>query len=62
MPKTKLNDDRLTATSWRHAGVSTKSKFTIEGLRSGKRYRFRVAAINAAGRSGCSDPATKIAP
>jgi hypothetical protein len=62
MPKTILNDDRLTATIWRHAGVSTKSKFTIEGLRSGKRYWIRVAAINTAGQSGWSDPATKIAP
>jgi len=51
-----------TPTGWKHAGVSTKSKFTIEGLQSGKRYWIRVAAINTAGQSGWSDPATKIAP
>ncbi len=55
-------EDPPTPTSWKHAGVSTKSRFTITGLQSGKRYWFRVAAINGAGQSGWSDPATKIAP
>lgn len=54
--------DPVTATSWTHAGVSTKSSQTINGLTSGTRYWFRVAAINAIGQSGWSDPATKIAP
>ena len=45
-----------------HAGVGTKSAFTVEGLTSGTRYWFRVASINANGQSGWSDPATKIAP
>jgi hypothetical protein len=62
MPKAKLNDHALTALTWRDAGVSTKSRITIQGLPSGKRYWFRVAAINAAGQSGWSDPATKIVP
>jgi hypothetical protein len=51
-----------TATSWSHAGVSTKSSFTATGLTSGTRYWFRVAAINNRGQSGWSDPAMKIAP
>jgi hypothetical protein len=51
-----------TPTSWAHAGVSTKSRFTAEGLTSGTRYWFRVAAVNNNGQSGWSDPATKIAP
>ena len=58
----EISEDPPTPTSWKHAGVSTKSKFTIEGLQSGKRYWIRVAAINTAGQSGWSDPATKIAP
>jgi hypothetical protein len=51
-----------TATSWTHAGVSTRSTFTAQGLTSGSRYWFRVAAVNGNGQSGWSDPATKIAP
>lgn len=54
--------DPPTGTSWEHAGVFTKSKATIGGLTSGTRYWFRVAAVNANGQSGWSDPAVKIAP
>jgi hypothetical protein len=56
----ELSEDVPTA--WKHSGVSTKSKFTLSGLESGKRYWIRVAAINSVGQSGWSDPATKIAP
>jgi hypothetical protein len=58
----ETSEDPPTPTGWKHDGVSTKSKFTIEGLQSGKRYWIRVAAINTADQSGWSDPATKIAP
>ena len=54
--------DPPTPTSWNHAGVSTRSSFTITGLTSGTRYWFRVAAVGRIGQSGWSDPATKIAP
>lgn len=54
--------DPVTATSWSHGGVSTRSNFTAKGLISGTRYWFRVAAVNNNGQSGWSDPATKIAP
>jgi hypothetical protein len=54
--------DPVTATSWAHAGVSTRSSQTIDGLNSGTRYWFRVAAVNGIGNSGWSDPAMKIAP
>jgi hypothetical protein len=54
--------DPITETSWTHAGVFTKSKATIAGLASGTRFWFRVAAVNANGQSGWSDPAVKIAP
>ncbi|HXI22415.1 MAG TPA: fibronectin type III domain-containing protein [Pyrinomonadaceae bacterium] len=56
----ELSEDQPNA--WRHSGVSTKSKYTLSGLVSGKRYWIRVAAINSVGQSGWSDPATKIAP
>jgi hypothetical protein len=58
----QISPDPPTATSWTHAGTSTKSSTTIGGLASGTRYWFRVAAVGASGQSGWSDPATKIAP
>jgi hypothetical protein len=54
--------DPATPTTWLHAGVSTRSTFAAQGLTSGTRYWFRVAAVNNNGQSGWSDPAMKIAP
>ena len=56
------SSDPATATTRSHAGVSTRSTFAVQGLTSGTRYWFRVAAINSNGQSGWSDPAIKIAP
>jgi len=50
------------ATSWTHAGVSTKSRTSINALTPGTRFWFRVAAVGTSGQSGWSDPATRIAP
>jgi len=58
----ETSPDPPTATSWTHSGVSTKSTFTATALQSGSRTWFRVAAVNPAGQSGWSDPATKIVP
>jgi hypothetical protein len=58
----QMSADPVTATSWGHSSVSTKSSQTIDGLTSGTRYWFRVAAVNGVGQSGWSDPAMKIAP
>lgn len=54
--------DPPTTTSWAHCAVSLKSQATVEGLTSGTKYWFRVAAVGTQGQSGWSDPATKIAP
>ena len=54
--------DPPTDTGWGHASVSTRSSQTIDGLKSGTRYWFRVAAVNGVGQSGWSDPSMKIAP
>jgi hypothetical protein len=54
--------DPPTDSSWTHAGVSTRSSTTIEGLASGTRYWFHVAAITNNGQSPWSNPAMKIAP
>lgn len=58
----EMSPDPVTATSWKHQGVSTKSTFTVTGLTSGARVWFRVAAVNPNGQSPWSDPATKIVP
>jgi hypothetical protein len=50
------------AAAWQHAGVATKATFTADGLTSGSRFWFRVAAVNNNGQSGWSDIAVKIAP
>lgn len=49
-------------TTWSNSAVVVKSQATIEGLTSGKKYWFRVAAVGASGQSGWSNPAAKIAP
>ena len=54
--------DPATTTSWTHAGIAASASKTINNLKSGTRYWFRVAAIGAAGQSGWSEHATKIAP
>lgn len=54
--------DPLTQTSWVHQGVALKSAATINGLTSGARYWFRVAAVSNNGQSGWSDPTVKMAP
>jgi hypothetical protein len=54
--------DPITATGWKHASATTKSKATIEGLTSGTRYWFRVAAVGTGGQGAWSNPVSKIAP
>jgi Fibronectin type III domain len=58
----QLSQDPPTQTSWQQAKVVARSQATLDGLTSGTRYWVRVAAVNANGQSGWSDPATKIAP
>ena len=47
---------------WDFVKVETKSKTTLVGLESGKRYWFRVKAVGAAGEAPASEIATKVAP
>jgi hypothetical protein len=54
--------DPPTNTSWQHAGVAPRSQTTIEGLTSGTKYWFRVAAVGPNGQSPWSNLAAKIAP
>jgi len=52
--------DPIDNTKWQHYKTVTKTKATVTGLTSGQRYWFRVAAVNAHGESGWSDPVSKI--
>ena len=54
--------DPITAGSWGHAGISTKSSLTLTGQPTGARCWWRVRAIGANGPGAWSDPATKIVP
>jgi len=54
--------DPQTAASWIQAGVSPRSSLIVEGLDSGKRYHFRVAAVTLNGQSAWSNQAVKVAP
>ena len=47
---------------WTQAGVSPRSSLIVEGLESGKRYHFRVAAVTLNGQSPWSNQAVKVAP
>ena len=47
--------------TWTQVGVSTRVSITATGLVSGTKYWFRVRALGAAGFSGWSDPAQKMA-
>ncbi|MBV8855908.1 MAG: fibronectin type III domain-containing protein, partial [Acidobacteria bacterium] len=47
---------------WTHAGVTPRSSYIVEGLDSGKRYYFRVAAVTLNGQSPWSNHAVKVAP
>ena len=54
--------DPITADSWKQAGIATKSSHTVQGLASGTKCWFRVAAIGTAGQGPWSDPAVKVVP
>lgn len=58
----QTSPDPITADSWGHGGISTKSRTTLTGLPTGERCWFRVRAIGANGPGGWSDPATKVVP
>ena len=50
------------AASWTQVGVAPRSSLIVEGLESGKRYYFRVAAVTLNGQSPWSNHAVKVAP
>jgi len=55
-----VEGDPITGT-WKFAGASSKSRFTVENLEPGKYYSFRVSAVGARAASIKSDLATLMA-
>ncbi len=47
---------------WKHADIVTRSKYTATGLKSGKKYSFRVAPVNKNGQQEWSLPVIAKAP
>jgi hypothetical protein len=48
-------------TAWLQLAITSKAKLVSNGLISGTRYWFRVAAVGSAGHGPWSDPAQRIA-
>ncbi len=46
---------------WKHADIVSRTRYTAAGLKSGKKYSFRIAAVTATGQEGWSTPATETA-
>ena len=53
--------DVQTPASWTRTEMSTKAKAFMDGLTSGTRYWFRVAAVSAAGQGEWSDAVGGVA-
>jgi hypothetical protein len=56
-----MSADPPTIDSWRLVGQTTKTKFTVTGLESLKKYWFHVEAIGTKVTGPASDPATSAA-
>ena len=54
--------DPATSASWTHVGIATAANKAVGNLTTGKRYWFRVKTVGAAGESGWSEHASKVAP
>jgi len=42
--------------TWKHADIVTRTRYTAAGLKSGKKYSFRVAPVTQAGQQEWSMP------
>ena len=47
---------------WIQVDIITRSPYTVSGLKSGKKYCFRVAAVNSTSRGDWSEIIIKNAP
>lgn len=50
-----------TSDAWEHAGVTTRTRFVVQGLTAGAKYLFRVASITSKGQGPWSDSVSLIA-
>lgn len=56
----QFQNNKISKDKWKHADIVTRSKYTIAGLKSGKQYKFRIAAITSIGQHSWSDPVSQI--
>lgn len=47
--------------TWKHADIVTRTRYTASGLKSGKKYSFRVAPVTKNGQQEWSLPVTEKA-
>jgi len=57
----KRNEKNRNA-KWEQVDIIDRSSYTISKLKSGKKYRFRVAAVNSKGQGPWSETVNKTAP
>ncbi len=50
--------DPTTTGTWRHAGMSSKARFTVRGLLNATKYAFRASAIGVIGEGPVSEAVT----
>ncbi len=46
--------------NWKYADIVSRSKYTVTGLKSGRKYNFRIAAITTGGQQCWSEPVSQI--
>jgi len=47
--------------TWKHTDIVSRTRYTATGLKSGKKYSFRVAPVTTSGRQEWSLPVTEAA-
>ena len=57
----QINHSTNTLSTWKHADIVTRTRFTASGLKSGKQYNFRIAPITSTGQQEWSDPVSQKA-
>ncbi|RPI16193.1 MAG: fibronectin type III domain-containing protein [Ignavibacteriae bacterium] len=57
----QMSFDNKRNSKWEQVDIIDKSSYTINKLKSGKKYKFRVAAVNSKGQGPWSEEVSKSA-
>lgn len=57
----QINHSNNTTSTWKHADIITRTRYTASGLKSGKQYNFRIAPITSNGQQEWSEPVAQKA-